>query len=134
VRLAARASDGDVAELASKAESNDLKELLEVAREYITATRIKDAMTAEGGGDKEGANPTRSLELAAYFTHCNLQPSHLMLALKTAMVNAFKNKVRLYIMSFFVYCPCLMTSRMARLGRISSMQRHLLDACWSCQI
>ena len=34
----------------------------------------------------------RSLELNAYFTHCNLQPSHLMLALKTAMASAYKAK------------------------------------------
>ena len=42
---------------------------------------------------ESAADITRSLELAAYFTHCNLQPAHLMLALKTAMALAFKNKV-----------------------------------------
>ena len=34
----------------------------------------------------------RSCELAAYFTHCNLQPVHLMLTLRTAMNLAFKLK------------------------------------------
>ena len=43
-------------------------------------------------GNSEGGDVGRSLELAAYFTHCNLQPAHLMLALKTAMANAFKSK------------------------------------------
>ena len=71
------------------AESNDLKELLDVSREYLIALRVKSAM-AEAGAQDVG----RGLELAAYFTHCNLQPSHLMLALKTAMASAFKNKVR----------------------------------------
>jgi len=71
----------------NRTETNDLKELLEVCREYITALRIKAAM----GGTED---VERSLELAAYFTHCNLQPGHLMLALKTAMASAFKNKVR----------------------------------------
>jgi coatomer protein complex subunit alpha (xenin) len=37
-----------------------------------------------------GEEVARALELAAYFTHCNLQPAHLMLALKTAMASAFK--------------------------------------------
>lgn len=73
----------------SRSETNDLKELLEVTREYITAVRVKAAIDEAGAGDV-----ARGLELAAYFTHCNLQPSHLMLALKTAMANAFKAKVR----------------------------------------
>ena len=70
---------------ANKLETNDIKELLDICREYITALRLKTAM-----GETEDA--TRSLELAAYFTHSNLQPAHLMLALKTAMANAFKSK------------------------------------------
>ncbi len=72
----------------SRTECNDLKELLDVCREYITAIRVKCLLGSSGD------NICRSLELAAYFTHCNLQPAHLMLALKTAMANAFKNKVR----------------------------------------
>lgn len=70
----------------SRSEVNDLKELLDVCREYITSIRVKTAVIV--GGDI-----TRGLELAAYFTHCSLQPSHLLLALKTAMASAFKNKV-----------------------------------------
>ena len=71
----------------SRIASNDIKELLEVCREYITAIRVKTAMG-------ETSDVARGLELAAYFTHCNLQPSHLMLALKSAMASAFKAKVR----------------------------------------
>ena len=37
-------------------------------------------------------DPVRMTELWAYFTHCNLQPAHLLLALKSAMINAFKIK------------------------------------------
>lgn len=70
---------------ASRTESNDLKELLDISREYITAVRIKSLMN-------ETENVARNLELAAYFTHCNLQPGHALLALKTAMASAFKNK------------------------------------------
>ena len=70
--------------VSSRAETNDLKELLDVSREYLIALRVKEAM-----GE---ADTARSLELAAYFTHCNLQPAHLTLALKTAMASAFKSK------------------------------------------
>jgi coatomer protein complex subunit alpha (xenin) len=70
---------------ATRSETNDLKELLDVCREYLTALRIKAKMG-------ETQDTARSLELAAYFTHCNLQPSHLMLALKNAMASAFKAK------------------------------------------
>jgi coatomer subunit alpha len=71
----------------SRSSSNDVKELLEVCREYITAIRVKTAIG-------ETTDVARGLELAAYFTHCNLQPAHLMLALKSAMASAFKAKVR----------------------------------------
>jgi coatomer protein complex subunit alpha (xenin) len=74
----------------ARTESNDLKELLDVSREYLIALRVKKAMDGVAAEDVG-----RGLELAAYFTHCNLQPSHLVLALKTAMASAFKNKVRI---------------------------------------
>jgi coatomer protein complex subunit alpha (xenin) len=72
----------------NRTEGNDLKELLEVSKEYIAAIKVKNAMTEAGA-----ANDTaRSLELAAYFTHCNLQSAHTTLALKSAMASAFKAK------------------------------------------
>ena len=37
-----------------------------------------------------GDDPKRSLELAAYFTHCELQTVHSQLAMRLAMVQAFK--------------------------------------------
>lgn len=37
-------------------------------------------------------DPLRQLELAAYFTHCVLQPRHLALALRSAMTISFKLK------------------------------------------
>lgn len=37
-------------------------------------------------------NPVRQTELAAYFTHCNLEPIHLMLSLRSAMTVAYKIK------------------------------------------
>jgi coatomer subunit alpha len=72
---------------ATKSESDDLRELLSICKEYLVALNLKSSM------DISGDDVVRSLELAAYFTHCNLQPSHMILALKTAMAVAFKNKV-----------------------------------------
>jgi len=35
--------------------------------------------------EAEPDNVRRSLELAAYFTHCQLQPPHMIIALRSAM-------------------------------------------------
>jgi len=67
-------------------EQGQIKQMVSVCREYITAIRIKGAM-AETGGD-----PVRATELSAYFTHCELIPAHLVLALRSAMGTAFKHK------------------------------------------
>jgi coatomer protein complex subunit alpha (xenin) len=67
-------------------EANEIKEMVEICREYILAIRIKGAMA------ENTANPARSTELSAYFTHCNLQPPHFLLALRSAMGTAFKHK------------------------------------------
>ena len=75
-------------------EANEMKEMLEICREYITAIRIKGAMA------EAGADPVRSTELSAYFTHCNLQPVHLLLALRSAMGTAFKHKNFIVAASF----------------------------------
>ncbi|KAL9188539.1 hypothetical protein ACHAXT_006917 [Thalassiosira profunda] len=70
----------------NRAEADEMKEMVEICREYITAIRIKAAMA------EAGADPVRSTELAAYFTHCNLQPVHMLLALRSAMGTSFKHK------------------------------------------
>lgn len=59
-----------------------VKELVEICKEYVTAIRIKIANSESRG--------VRQMELSAYFTHCNLQPSHLALALNLAMFQSFK--------------------------------------------
>lgn len=40
------------------------------------------------------------MELLAYFTCCNLQPAHLLLALRMAMASAFKGKNYITAASF----------------------------------
>jgi len=75
----------------SKKEANEAKELLGICREYVTGLRLelqrKELAAAPNGGDG-----VRQTELAAYFTHCNLQAVHLMLVLRSAMNCAYKIK------------------------------------------
>merc|ERR1711935_267758 len=78
----------------SRSNANELKEMMGVCREYITAIRIKGAMS------ECAKDPVRSTELSAYFTHCNLQPVHLLLALRSAMGTAFKHKNYILAASF----------------------------------
>jgi len=70
----------------SKQQVNELRELLSICREYITALKMELLR-------KKTTDPARQMELAAYFTHCNLQTSHTMLALRSAMTAAFKLKL-----------------------------------------
>jgi coatomer subunit alpha len=65
--------------VSDKSEVNEIKEMLSVCREYITAIRIKGAMGAAA------EDPKRLTELSAYFTHCTLQQVHMILALRSAM-------------------------------------------------
>eukprot|EP00538_Stauroneis_constricta_P012498 CAMPEP_0119547178 /NCGR_PEP_ID=MMETSP1352-20130426/1369_1 /TAXON_ID=265584 /ORGANISM="Stauroneis constricta, Strain CCMP1120" /LENGTH=1280 /DNA_ID=CAMNT_0007592035 /DNA_START=107 /DNA_END=3949 /DNA_ORIENTATION=- len=75
-------------------EESEVKEMLAICREYITAIRIKGAMA------EAASNPVRATELSAYFTHCDLQPVHLLLALRSAMGTAFKHKNYIVAASF----------------------------------
>lgn len=61
----------------------EIKELIVTSREYVIGLTLETErrkLIAE-----EPENVTRNLELAAYFTHCKLQPSHIQLALRSAM-------------------------------------------------
>ncbi len=71
----------------SRGEVVEVKELLAICREYVTGIRLELARK-EATEVKNDAN--RAVELSAYFTHCALQPAHVLLALKPAMVRAFK--------------------------------------------
>lgn len=78
----------------NKNEASEMKEMLGICREYITAIRIKGAMA------EAGADPVRSTELAALFTHCDLKPVHKLLALRSAMGTSFKHKNYIVAASF----------------------------------
>eukprot|EP01105_Mastigella_eilhardi_P021820 TRINITY_DN5311_c0_g1_i1.p1 TRINITY_DN5311_c0_g1~~TRINITY_DN5311_c0_g1_i1.p1 ORF type:complete len:1263 (-),score=380.06 TRINITY_DN5311_c0_g1_i1:95-3883(-) len=81
----------------SRAEADELKELVVICREYSTGIQLelkRKEMQSQGG------DIGRQLELAAYFTHSNLQLFHLTLVLRSAMTCAAQHKNYLNALSF----------------------------------
>jgi coatomer protein complex subunit alpha (xenin) len=72
----------------SRREVDEVKELLGIAKDYVLALRIELKRKDPSLKDE----PVRQAELAAYFTHCNLQATHLKLSLQSAMSLCFKLK------------------------------------------
>ncbi|GAA0140874.1 vesicle coat protein [Lithospermum erythrorhizon] len=68
----------------SRREVDEVKELIVIAKEYAQAMQM-ELKRREMKGD-----PVRQQELAAYFTHCNLQVPHLRLAVLNAMTVCYK--------------------------------------------
>lgn len=67
-------------------EVDDIKELVSICKEYHIALRCE--LRRKELKDDDIAH---ALELAAFFTHCNLQPVHLALSLRSAMTVFFKH-------------------------------------------
>ncbi|KAI8815074.1 coatomer WD associated region-domain-containing protein [Cladochytrium replicatum] len=63
----------------------EIQQLLGVASEYVLGLRMQIARKGE-------TDMKRGVELAVYFTHCDLQPAHLHRALTQAMAKAFEAK------------------------------------------
>ncbi|KAI4318640.1 hypothetical protein MLD38_032316 [Melastoma candidum] len=70
----------------SRREVDEVKELITIAKEYVLGLQV------ELKRREMKDNPVRQQELAAYFTHCNLQTPHLRLALQNAMTVCYKAK------------------------------------------
>lgn len=70
----------------SRREVDEVKELIIIVKEYVLGLQM------ELKRRELKDNPIRQQELAAYFTHCNLQMPHLRLALLNAMTVCYKAK------------------------------------------
>ncbi|CAE6420726.1 unnamed protein product [Rhizoctonia solani] len=68
----------------------EMQELITYAREYLLGASIE--LTRRELVQQDPSNVRRSLELAAYFTHCRTQPSHQQIALRNAMTVFLKAK------------------------------------------
>ncbi|KAI9246190.1 coatomer protein alpha subunit [Sporodiniella umbellata] len=71
-------------------ENQELAQLVEICREYLLGLSLEQKRRSISGTNPEDL--TRALELAAYFTHCQLQVKHLHLALRQATKQAFRAK------------------------------------------
>ncbi|CAG8819946.1 19700_t:CDS:10, partial [Gigaspora margarita] len=76
--------------VSKKSEVDEVNQLIEVCREYIVGLSMEQMRRKYPLDSPE--NTKRALELAAYFTHCRLQPAHLQLSLRSAMTLNYKAK------------------------------------------
>ncbi|XP_041377788.1 coatomer subunit alpha-like [Gigantopelta aegis] len=74
----------------NKQEIAEAQQLIEICREYIVGLQMEAQRKELPKGNLE--EQKRVCEMAAYFTHCNLQPVHLILTLRTALNLFFKLK------------------------------------------
>eukprot|EP00741_Cyanophora_paradoxa_P009442 tig00000144_g9146.t1 len=102
----------------SRDDANEIKELVGICREYLLAMRIEAQRKASA------ENAVRACELAAYFTHCNLQPMHLQLALRSAMNAAYKIKNFLTAASF-----CKRLLELNPKPEVAAQARKMLQLC-----
>lgn len=102
----------------SRKEVDEVKELLGIAKEYTLALRI-ELKRKETKDD-----PARQAELAAYFTHCNLQPTHTKLSLQAAMSTCFKLKNYNTTATF-----CRRLLNLNPTATVAQKARQVLQAC-----
>lgn len=74
----------------SKQEIAEAQQLIEMCREYIVGLQMELYRKEHAKATVE--DQKRICELAAYFSHCNLQPIHKILTLRTALNLFFKLK------------------------------------------
>ncbi|KAI9291125.1 Coatomer, alpha subunit [Neoconidiobolus thromboides FSU 785] len=78
-------------------EQEEIHQMVKIAREYVIGLSMEKARRELSN---DGDSIKRNLELAAYFTHCELDPQHTLLALRVAMTTSFKQKNFLTASSF----------------------------------
>ncbi|ORX72244.1 coatomer subunit alpha-2 [Linderina pennispora] len=76
----------------SSEDAKEVKELLQISREYVLACTVEMERAALAKQEAGEENDTRVVELAAYFTHCQMRADHEKLALRSAMNIAYKGK------------------------------------------
>ncbi|KAJ1897459.1 hypothetical protein LPJ66_003348 [Kickxella alabastrina] len=73
-------------------DANEIKQLLQISREYVIGISIELERAAVSKEEPTDENAIRLVELAAYFTHCQLRADHEKLALRLAMNTAYTHK------------------------------------------
>lgn len=100
----------------------EVMQLLDICREYILGLEIEKERKNLPKESLE--QQKKSCEMAAYFTHCRLQPQHQILTLRTALNLSFKLKNYKTAASF--------ARRLLELGPkadVATQTRKILQAC-----
>uniref|UniRef100_A0A0K8T5U4 Coatomer subunit alpha n=1 Tax=Lygus hesperus TaxID=30085 RepID=A0A0K8T5U4_LYGHE len=106
----------------TKQQISEAQQLLQICREYIVGLQMETARKELPKATIE--EQKRICEMAAYFSHCNLQPVHQILTLRTAINLFFKLKNYKTSASF--------ARRMLELGPkpdVAMQARKMLQAC-----
>jgi len=69
--------------VSSDSQAKEWRDTVTLAREYLLGVTVE--IERRRVAQEEPDNVRRSLELAAYFTHCQMQPAHLQIALRSAI-------------------------------------------------
>nr|CAD7196149.1 unnamed protein product [Timema douglasi] len=106
----------------TRQEIAEAQQLLQICREYVLGLNMESARKdlPKSSLDEQ----KRLCEMAAYFTHCNLQPVHQILTLRTALNLFFKLKNYKTAASF--------ARRLLELGprpEVAQQARKILQAC-----
>lgn len=84
--------------LDTRQEITEAQNLVRICKEYLVGIQME--LHRKNLGKTTAEELKRSMELAAYFTHCDLQPGHQILTLRTAVNLAFKMKNYKMAMTF----------------------------------
>ncbi|CAG9862045.1 unnamed protein product [Phyllotreta striolata] len=106
----------------NKQEISEAQQLLRIASEYICGLQMETLRKTLPKTSAE--EQKRQCEMAAYFTHCKLQPIHQILTLRTALNMFFKLKNYKTAASF--------AKRLLELGprpEVAQQARKILQAC-----
>lgn len=106
----------------SRQDVTEAQQLLGICREYLIGLQME--LIRKESPKQTPDQQKRIVEMAAYFTHCNLQPVHLILTLRTALNLCFKIKNFKTASSF--------ARRLLELGpkpEVAQQTRKILQAC-----
>ena len=80
----------------------EAQQLIQICREYLVGLLLETARKELPRESIDDAK--RNLEMAAYFTNCEIQPIHKILTLRTAANLSFKNKQMRHCATFCRRC------------------------------
>ncbi|KAI1280548.1 Coatomer subunit alpha [Halotydeus destructor] len=106
----------------TKQDVSEAQQLLDICREYVLGLILE--VERKGMPKESLEQQIRNCEMAAYFTHCRLQPTHQILTLRTALNVFFKLKNYKMAGSF--------AKRLLELGPkadVAAQTRKILQAC-----